>query len=556
MHDIELIKILAFGLLIALVMGYITRKIRLSPIVGYLIAGFIVGPYVPGYTANAEIASQLAEAGVILLMFGVGLHFNLKELIAVKKIAIFGAVLQSFFTTIIGMSAAVFFGLSLISGVIIGMGLSVASTVVLLKMLEDSGIIDTKHGHIVIGWLIAEDILTVLALVILPVFGHGTAGYGEFIITLFFAFGKVILYGVITLLLGGKVIPWILTKVAQTKSRELFTLTILAIAFSIATVASIYFGVSFALGAFLAGMVVGNTSLHTEATANILPMRDAFSVIFFLSVGMLVNPISIYNNISLVIVCFLIVVIIKPIIAFILVLLLGYSVRTALTAAVGLAQIGEFSFILVQEAQSLKLINQEIYSIIIGCSIVSIFLNPILFKLMPYFENLLMKNVKVWKILNIIVDKKNKNIIEKTNKIIKEKKSKSILIGYGPVGKRVFEELNNNGEEPVIIELNIDTVNELTDKSIPAVYGDAVRKDVLISAGIKDAKEVYITLPDLNNIINVVSEIIKINKNIRIYSRVRYKGSEEILKGMGVYAVFVEEDAVSKIMAEGIGRTK
>ena len=366
----------------------------------------------------------------------------------------------------------------------------------------------------------------------------------------------MILYGVITLLLGGKVIPWILTKVAQTKSRELFTLTILAIAFSIATVASIYFGVSFALGAFLAGMVVGNTSLHTEATANILLMRYAFSVIFFLSVGMLVNPISIYNNISLVIVCFLIVVIIKPIIAFILVLLLGYSVRTALTAAVGLAQIGEFSFILVQEAQSLKLINQEIYSIIIGCSIVSIFLNPILFKLMPYFENLLMKNVKVWKILNIIVDKKNKNIIEKTNKIIKEKKSKSILIGYGPVGKRVFEELNNNGEEPVIIELNIDTVNELTDKSIPAVYGDAVRKDVLISAGIKDAKEVYITLPDLNNIINVVSEIIKINKNIRIYSRVRYKGSEEILKGMGVYAVFVEEDAVSKIMAEGIGRTK
>ena len=550
MHEIELIKILAFGLLAALILGYFTQKIKLSPIVGYLMAGFIVGPHFPGYNADVGIASQLAEAGVILLMFGVGLHFNLKELMAVKNIALTGAVIQSIIATIGGTLITMAFGLSLTAGVVIGMGLSVASTVVLMKMLEDNGLMNTRQGHIVVGWLIAEDILTVLALVILPSLTNSTQGYLGFGTNVLIAVLKVLIFGGVTLLLGGKVVPWILAKVAKTRSRELFTLTILVTAFSIATVAAIYFGVSFALGAFLAGMVVGNTSLSHEATADILPMRDAFSVIFFISVGMLVDPVFIFNNIWFVLICLMVVLIIKPLSAFLIVIGLGSSVTVALTAAVGLAQIGEFSFILAQEAQSLGIISKEGYSVLIGCSIISIALNPILFKLFPEFEKKLMKNSKIWNLLNKRSEKKNKEIIKRAKEISVATKTDAIIIGFGPVGRSVYEMLVKKEISPVIIDLNIETITELTDKKIPALFGDGIRKDILIQAGIKRAEMVFITLPDVKNTISVVSEITKINNKIKIFARVRYKGSEDILKSMGVYEVSVEENAVAKSMVE------
>ena len=550
MHEIELIKILAFGLLAALILGYFTQKIKLSPIVGYLMAGFIVGPHFPGYNADVGIATQLAEAGVILLMFGVGLHFNLKELMAVKNIALTGAVIQSIIATIGGTLITMAFGLSLTAGVVIGMGLSVASTVVLMKMLEDNGLMNTRQGHIVVGWLIAEDILTVLALVILPSLTNSTQGYLGFGTNVLIAVLKVLIFGGVTLLLGGKVVPWILAKVAKARSRELFTLTILVTAFSIATVAAIYFGVSFALGAFLAGMVVGNTSLSHEATADILPMRDAFSVIFFISVGMLVDPVFIFNNIWFVLICLMVVLIIKPLSAFLIVIGLGSSVTVALTAAVGLAQIGEFSFILAQEAQSLGIISKEGYSVLIGCSIISIALNPILFKLFPEFEKKLMKNSKIWNLLNKRSEKKNKEIIKRAKEISVATKTDAIIIGFGPVGRSVYEMLVKKEISPVIIDLNIETITELTDKKIPALFGDGIRKDILIQAGIKRAEMVFITLPDVKNTISVVSEITKINNKIKIFARVRYKGSEDILKSMGVYEVSVEENAVAKSMVE------
>lgn len=550
MHEIELIKILAFGLLAALILGYFTQKIKLSPIVGYLMAGFIVGPHFPGYNADAGIASQLAEAGVILLMFGVGLHFNIKELMAVKNIALTGAIIQSIIATIVGALITMAFGLSLTAGVVIGMGLSVASTVVLMKMLEDNGLMNTRQGHIVVGWLIAEDILTVLALVILPSLTNSAQGYLAFGTNILIAVLKVLIFGGVTLLLGGKVVPWILAKVAKTRSRELFTLTILVTAFSIATVAAIYFGVSFALGAFLAGMVVGNTSLSHEATADILPMRDAFSVIFFISVGMLVDPVFIFNNIWFVLICLMVVLVIKPLSAFLIVIGLGSSVTIALTAAVGLAQIGEFSFILAQEAQSLGIISKEGYSVLIGCSIISIALNPLLFKLFPEFEKKLMKNSKIWNLLNKRSEKKNKEIIKRAKEIGVATKADAIIIGFGPVGRSVYEMLVKKEISPVIIDLNIETITELTDKKIPALFGDGIRKDILIQAGIKRAEMVFITLPDVKNTVSVVSEITKINNRIKIFARVRYKGSESILKSMGVYKVSVEEDTVAKSMVE------
>lgn len=550
MHEIELIKILAFGLLIAIILGYFTQRMRLSPIVGYLMAGFIVGPHFPGYNADTAIASQLAEAGVILLMFGVGLHFNLKELLVVKNIAVIGAIFQSVAATVIGTVASMAFGMSLISGIVIGMGLSVASTVVLMKMLEDNNIMDTRQGHIVIGWLIAEDILTVVALVILPTLSNSHQGNTAFVILLGMALLKVTLFGGIILFVGGKIVPWILAKIAKTRSRELFTLTILATAFSIATVAALYFGVSFALGAFLAGMVVGNTALTHEATADILPMRDAFSVIFFISVGMLVEPAYIVKNISFIAICLLIVIVVKPLTAFIIVILTGGSVKIALTAAVGLAQIGEFSFILVKQAQELGIVTHEAYIVIIGCSIISIALNPVLFKLLPKFEKIVEKNEKLWKLLNKRSISKNRLIVETAEKNREGRRYNAIIIGFGPVGRKIYDMLRSREIFPVIIDLNIDTISELTSKKIAAVYGDASRKEILLQAGIKDAESLFITVPDLNNTIRVVSEIMKLNNKIRIFARVRYKGSENILKGMGVYDVAVEEEAVSELMVK------
>lgn len=550
MHEIELIKILAFGLLIAIILGYFTQRMRLSPIVGYLMAGFIVGPHFPGYNADTAIASQLAEAGVILLMFGVGLHFNLKELLAVKNIAVIGAIFQSVAATVIGTVASMAFGMSLISGIVIGMGLSVASTVVLMKMLEDNNIMDTRQGHIVIGWLIAEDILTVVALVILPTLSNSHQGNTAFVILLGMALLKVTLFGGIILFVGGKIVPWILAKIAKTRSRELFTLTILATAFSIATVAALYFGVSFALGAFLAGMVVGNTALTHEATADILPMRDAFSVIFFISVGMLVEPAYIVKNISFIAICLLIVIVVKPLTAFIIVILTGGSVKIALTAAVGLAQIGEFSFILVKQAQELGIVTHEAYIVVIGCSIISIALNPVLFKLLPKFEKIVEKNEKLWKLFNKRSISKNRLIVETAEKNREGRRYNAIIIGFGPVGRKIYDMLRSREIFPVIIDLNIDTISELTSKKIAAVYGDASRKEILLQAGIKDAESLFITVPDLNNTIRVVSEIMKLNNKIRIFARVRYKGSENILKGMGVYDVAVEEEAVSELMVK------
>lgn len=550
MHEIELIKILAFGLLIAIILGYFTQRMRLSPIVGYLMAGFIVGPHFPGYNADTAIASQLAEAGVILLMFGVGLHFNLKELLAVKNIAVIGAIFQSVAATVIGTVASMAFGMSLISGIVIGMGLSVASTVVLMKMLEDNNIMDTRQGHIVIGWLIAEDILTVVALVILPTLSNSHQGNTAFVILLGTALLKVTLFGAIVLFVGGKIVPWILAKIAKTRSRELFTLTILATAFSIATVAALYFGVSFALGAFLAGMVVGNTALTHEATADILPMRDAFSVIFFISVGMLVDPAYIVKNISFIAICLLIVIVVKPLTAFIIVILTGGSVKIALTAAVGLAQIGEFSFILVKQAQELGIVTHEAYIVVIGCSIISIALNPVLFKLLPKFEKIVEKNEKLWKLFNKRSISKNRLIVETAEKNREGRRYNAIIIGFGPVGRKIYDMLRSREIFPVIIDLNIDTISELTSKKIAAVYGDASRKEILLQAGIKDAESLFITVPDLNNTIRVVSEIMKLNNKIRIFARVRYKGSENILKGMGVYDVAVEEEAVSELMVK------
>ena len=355
MHDLPLITTIAAAFTAAWVLGLITQKLKLSPIVGYLLAGIVIGPYSPGFVGDAHLAAQLAEVGVILLMFGVGLHFHLDDLLAVRNVALPGAVGQSLVATLLGVVVAMAFGWSVRSGLVLGMALSVASTVVLIRVLTDHRMLDTTHGHVAVGWLIVEDIFTVIVLVLIPAMGTSDpngAGPGRSLwIALPLALAKLGALVAILGLAGSRAVPWIMVQVARLRSRELFTLTVLVMAIAIATVSAYTFGASLALGAFLAGMIVGRSPVAHQAAADALPLRDAFAVLFFTSVGMLFDPMFLVRQPLLTLACLGIVLIGKPLAALTIVAAIGYPARTALTVALGLAQIGEFSFILSEVAR-------------------------------------------------------------------------------------------------------------------------------------------------------------------------------------------------------------
>lgn len=546
MHSVDLIILLAAGFTTALIFGYITERLGLSPIVGYLFAGIVVGPFTPGFVADQQLASQLAEIGVILLMFGVGLHFHLADLLRVRKIAIPGAMGQIVISTILGAAVAIAWGWSLGNGIVAGVAISVASTVVLTRVLIDNGVLDSPQGHIAVGWLIVEDIFTVLVLVLLPVYArtlhtNGEAVGGLFIVGL--AMLKVFALGAIVLLGGKRAIPWLLTHIARTQSRELFTLGVLAIAITIATASAMIFGASFALGAFLAGMVVGQSRAGNQAAADALPLRDAFAVLFFVSVGMLFNPRFLIENPGLILAILGIILIAKPVAALLLVILLGYSVRAALTAAIALAQIGEFSFILATAALSLGLFTQEGQSALVAAALITISLNPILFRRVPGIERRLRKRPKLWRFLNRRVDARGREV----NKVAAARAAsapdvnRAIVIGYGPVGQTVTRILDDFNIHPVIVELNIDTVDQLTARGYTAFYGDAARRGILTAAGIESAKFLIITIPDLVSRIPVVALAREMNPDIIILVRARYLAERVLLEDLGASAVTYEE---------------
>ncbi len=393
-HDLTLISTIAVSFALAFVLGYIANFFRLPPLVGYLIAGVAVGPYTPGFVADAAMAGQLAEIGVMLLMFGVGLHFSIADLLAVRRIAIPGAVAQILLATAMGMGMMMLWGWSLGAGLVLGLSLSVASTVVLLKALEERSAVSTPNGRIAIGWLIVEDLAMVLALVLLPAFaevlgghaadaagGHGTAAAGSqsLVMVLGLTLVKVSAFVAISLILGPRVMPWVLRQVARTGSRELFTLSVLAIAIGIAYGASKFFGVSFALGAFFAGMVLNESDLSHKAATNSLPLQDAFAVLFFVSVGMLFDPFIVMREPFMVVAVVLLILVGKSLAAFGIVMTLGYPLSTALTVSASLAQVGEFSFILAGLGITHGLMAQEGMNLILAGALISITLNPFVF---------------------------------------------------------------------------------------------------------------------------------------------------------------------------------
>jgi len=555
MHVPDLILTLALGLTAALAFGLITHRLGLSPILGYLLAGVAIGPHTPGFVADSKIASQLAELGVILLMFGVGLHFHLKDLLDVKRIAIPGAVVQSLVATGLGALVAAGFGWTWTAGIVLGLAISVASTVMLLRVLTDSNMLNTGHGRIAVGWLVVEDIFTVLVLVLLPAVAlareHAGANSNDsgILWTLGMALVKLVILAVLVLFGGGKLIPLLLERAARIRSRELFTLTVLALALGIAAGSAVVFGASMALGAFLAGMVVGQSEVHHQAAADALPMRDAFAVLFFVSVGMLFDPVFLVERPFFLLAVLGVILLGKPLAAFAIVLLLGYPMRTALTAALGLAQIGEFSFILGETAHAHKMMPHEGSSIMVACALLSITVNPLLFKSLPRIEKELRAHPRVWRILNARSGKGEEVEAPLAAAPADDGPPRAVVVGYGPTGRTLTRLLRDFGVESTIVDLNLDTVKAIRAAGGSAVYGDAARGEILKAAGLDRARFLIATLPDLASRIPVLAAARAQNPRVRIIVRAHYIGERAMLEEIGADVIAFEEAEVAVALA-------
>lgn len=546
-HNIDLILTLISGLSVALFFGLLSKYLKLSPIVGYIFAGILVN-FIPNIHIDFDTASQFAEIGVILLMFSVGLNSHIKDLVAVKNVAIPGAISQIVITTVASMLLAHIIGWDFKAGLIFGISISVASTVVLMLVLSDNHVLHTKIGHTAVGWLVVEDLFTILVLVLLPAIFSPNISNTNLLPIFGITVLKLIFLTVFTLLVGGKLIPYFLTFISKIGSRDLFTLSVLTLAIGIAFGSAHFFDASMALGAFLAGIVVGQSDFSARAASEALPIKDIFAVLFFVSVGMLLDVNELRNSWQLMFLTLFIILVIKPLIAFLVVVFLKKPLKQAISIGVALAQTGEFSFILASLGTSLDILPKEAYSAIIASSIISITLNPILFKSINPFVNFLnKKGINTNKIR-----KENENNIDFNN--IESEQDNIIVVGYGPVGKAVTKILNDKGIKVIIIELNIETVkniNNIKSSCLNALYGDANQREVLINAGIKNARAFIIssTLASSKEIIEIVKFL---NPNVQMLVNTSYINDIEILKEKGADIVFSGELAVSQILSNYI----
>ncbi len=546
-HNIDLILTLISGLSVALFFGLLSKYLKLSPIVGYIFAGILVN-FIPNIHIDFDTASQFAEIGVILLMFSVGLNSHIKDLVAVKNVAIPGAISQIVITTVASMLLAHIIGWDFKAGLIFGISISVASTVVLMLVLSDNHVLHTKIGHTAVGWLVVEDLFTILVLVLLPAIFSPNISNTNLLPIFGITVLKLIFLTVFTLIVGGKLIPYFLTFISKIGSRDLFTLSVLTLAIGIAFGSAHFFDASMALGAFLAGIVVGQSDFSARAASEALPIKDIFAVLFFVSVGMLLDVNELRNSWQLMFLTLFIILVIKPLIAFLVVVFLKKPLKQAISIGVALAQTGEFSFILASLGTSLDILPKEAYSAIIASSIISITLNPILFKSINPFVNFLNKKG----INTNQIRKENENNIDFNN--IESEQDNIIVVGYGPVGKAVTKILNDKGIKVIIIELNIETVkniNNIKSSCLNALYGDANQREVLINAGIKNARAFIIssTLASSKEIIEIVKFL---NPNVQILVNTSYINDIEILKEKGADIVFSGELAVSQILSNYI----
>ncbi len=550
MHGLDLITTLTGGLLCALVLGYGSQRLGLSPLVGYLLAGVVVGPHTPGFEANKDLADQLAEVGVILLMFGVGLHFHLRELLAVRHVAIPGALGQILVATTLGCLLFVGFGLGWSAGIVFGLAISVASTVVLLRVLADNNDLHTPTGHIAVGWLIVEDLFTVLVLVLLPAVSENPAsGERTFLPALGIALLKIAFLIAFVFQVGGRFLPWILGRVAATRSRELFTLTVLVMALGIAVGAAKVFGVSMALGAFLAGMIVARSDFSSRAASEALPMRDAFAVLFFVSVGMLFDPRHLLEAPGLVAATLAVVLVCKPLAALGIVLFLGYPLRVGLSVAVALSQIGEFSFILIAQGEDLGLLPESATNAVVAAALVSIGLNPILYRMVDVVDAKARRSSRRWRWLSIRAGTRAA-AEDDARAAPAAAKNRAIVIGHGPVGQTLVRLLRENEIEPTVIELNLETVLRLRRQGVRAVYGDAAHEATLREAGVEHAVALIISSSVVSGGERVIQVARDANRDIRLIARATYLRELPALRRAGADVVFTGEGEVALSMTE------
>ena len=549
MHEIPLITTIAAGFTAAWFLGLLTQWMRLSPIVGYLIAGVLIGPHTPGFKGDIGLAHQLAEVGVILLMFGVGLHFHLEDLIAVRSIAIPGALGQSLVATAVSVAVFSIFGMDMRTGAVIGMAIAVASTVVLMRVLMDADALATPAGHVAVGWLLVEDVLTVIVLVLIPVLGTNAAGaavddgfWSSPAAAIGIALLKLAALILVVMVAGSRLVPWALTQVARLRSRELFTLTVMVFSVAIAFGAYALFGASMALGAFLAGMMVARSPVSHQAAADALPLRDAFAVLFFVSVGMIFDPLFILREPWMMLAVLGIILLVKPLIALLIVAALGHSVRTSLTVAIGLAQVGEFSFILSELARKHGVMPDDGHNLLVGGAILSITLNPILFRSIGRIEQWLKRRPKLWSLLN---SRAERRVLEVNSDVAVQAaqpgKRLAVVVGYGPVGRTVARLLRDAGLTTVVIDMNLDTVAELRRQGSSAVFGDASREAILESAGVPRASHMVVTLPHTADRLAIVSAARNLNPKVKTFVRAHYIREREELEHVGTTAAIFEE---------------
>ncbi|MDF7784095.1 YbaL family putative K(+) efflux transporter [Pantoea stewartii] len=538
-HTTPLITTIVGALVLAFLLGMLANRLRISPLVGYLVAGVMAGPFTPGFVADTNLAPELAELGVILLMFGVGLHFSLKDLMSVKRIAIPGAIAQIAVATLLGMLMSWAMGWSWMTGLVFGLCLSTASTVVLLRALEERQLIESQRGQIAIGWLIVEDLVMVLTLVLLPAIAgmmeQGNASASLVIWDLLWTIGKVAAFMLLMMVVGRRAVPWILAKSAATGSRELFTLSVLALALGIAFGAVEFFDVSFALGAFFAGMVLNESELSQRAARDTLPLRDAFAVLFFVSVGMLFDPMILVKEPLAVLGALVIVVIGKSAAAWLLVSLLGHSRRTAMTISVSLAQIGEFAFILAGLGISLGLLDEEGRNLVLAAAILSIMLNPVLFTLLGRY---LAKN-------ETMEQQTLEEALEEEQEIPVDVCNHAVIVGYGRVGNLLCEQLIKLNIPVVVVESSIPRVKALRDQGIRAVLANAARANTLALARVDCASWLLVTIPNGYEVGEIVTAARQKQADIDIIVHAHYDDEVEYILERGANHVVMGEREIA-----------
>lgn len=580
-HATPLIATIVGGLVFAFIFGTIAQRFKMPPLVGYLVAGIVVGPFTPGFVANGNLAQELAELGVILLMFGVGLHFSLKDLLAVKNIAIPGAVVQISVATILGMGLAWLIGWDMGAGLIFGLALSTASTVVLLTALQERRILETKRGRIAVGWLIVEDIAMVLTLVLIPALGGvlsgdsgGTSG-GDIAMVFLITIGKVVAFVAVMLVLGRRIIPYVLEKTADTGSKELFRLAVLAIALGCAMGATYVFGVSFALGAFFAGMILNESELSHRAAEESLPLRDAFSVLFFVSVGMLLDPSILIQEPLLLLATVLIIVVGKSIAAYGIVRLFGYPTLTALTISASLAQIGEFAFIVASMGMVMGLLPKLGGNLVVGGAIFSILLNPVWFMLLERYkhkfvakvveepvpvsepEEVVLQEAEVVmpdlvKVVAVVEDgvEEISQVVDEYGEVIEVPimENHVVLVGYGRVGRLVVDELQAQKRPFVVQESRLEVVEELKAQGIPVAFGHALADEMMDIVNVAKAQTIIITMREPIEAGQIITRAKEANEDIQVIVRADTEGEFEYLSKYGASDIIYSPEELAERM--------